>query len=332
MMNITYFELEEWEEHLLRRLFPDQDMYTVQESLNADNVAAYLKTEVISCSVYSNLTAPILDQMTDLKLIATRSTGTDHIDFDYCRDRGIAVANVPTYGEHTVAEHVFALLLALSRHIPQAAQRTREGDFSFADFCGFDLHGKTLGLLGTGMIGQRVAQIAHGFGMNVLGYDTDTDAAGDFLKVDFHKLLFDSDIISLHVPSTPETRNLLSDAEFKMMKDGVIIINTARGSIIDINALLRGLNSGKVAAAGLDVLPEEIALHEGAKLLDGSFARQHNLETVIADYTLLHHKNVIITPHSAFYTKEAVERILKTTGDNILSFMKGSARNIVNCA
>ena len=328
-MNIVCFEIEDWESRTLSNFFSDHDVVMDQKKIDVHNANEYEAADIISCFIYSDLRRPVLEKLKNLKLIATRSTGTDHIDLDYCRDHGIAVVNVPAYGEHTVAEHVFALLLSLSRHIPQAVRRTREGDFSFSGLCGFDLYGKTLGLVGTGAIGAHVAQIAAGFGMKVLGYDINPSASDFFTLVSFDQLLSDSDIISLHVPGTPQTRHMLSEKEFSMMRDGVVIINTARGQVIDVKALLRALQSGKVSAAGLDVLPEEPAIREEAELLRESFSQQHDLETLLADYALLHHKNVIVTPHSAFYTKDAVKKIIETTVDSILSFIAGNPKNLV---
>jgi D-lactate dehydrogenase len=233
-----------------------------------------------------------------------------------------------------VAEHVFSLLLALSRHMPQAVQRTREGDFSAQGLQGFDLHGKTMGIIGTGAIGLRAAKIAKAFGMNVLGYDINprhllAEASG-LTYASLDKLLSESDVISLHVTNTPEVRHLLSEKEFSLMKDGAVIINTAIGSAIDVKALLRALSTGKVGAVGLDVLPDETAIHEEAEFLRESFATKHDAETLLASHALLHHKNVIVTPHIAFYTKETVEGILRTTGDNIQSFRSGRHLNVVN--
>lgn len=333
-MKIAIFEIEDWECATLQNICCGNDIAMVKEPLNADNASAYADTELISSFISSKLNRAVLEKLPKLKLIATRSTGFDHIDLAYCNERGIAVANVPTYGEHTVAEHVFALLLALSRHIPEAVQRTRDGNFTFHGLEGFDLYGKTFGVIGTGHIGCRAAQIAKGFGMNVLAYDMHPQSgqakAVGFTYVDLSRLLAEADVISLHVPGMPQTRHMLSDKEFAAMKPGVVIINTARGPVIDVKALLQALSSGKVRAAGLDVLPEEPVIHEEAELLRNLFAEKHDLQTLVIDHALMHHKNVIVTPHSAFYTKEALEKILRTTAENIMAFLEGSPQNIVN--
>lgn len=332
-MNHVYFEMDEWEENLLLDLYRTNDFIAVKEPLQSQNAYRYEDAEVISCFIYSDLSAGILKRFKNLRLVATRSTGFDHIDLEYCKKNGIVVSNVPFYGENTVAEHVFALLLSLSRHIPQAIQRTREGNFSFKGLEGFDLYKKTIGIIGTGSIGIHTARMAKGFGMNVLGFDLfpneEMARKIDFSYVSLKELLRNSDVITLHVPGGVSTSHLLSDEEFSLMKDGVIIINTARGSVINHKALLRALYDGKVRGAGLDVLPGEPLIREEAELLRASFVQKHDLESLVIDHALAHHKNVIVTPHSAFYTKEAVERILMTTHDNIAYFLDGRPQNVV---
>ena len=326
---IVFFEIADWETDLLKSLDHNMDFKTTPDPLTAENAHIYKSAEVISTFIYSDLDARTLDRLPNLKMISTRSTGTDHIDLDYCKKRGITVCNVPAYGEHTVAEHVFALILALSRHIPQAAEHTRNGGFSFEAFCGFDLFGKTIGLIGVGAIGHHVARIAQGFGMNVIGYDLQ-ETYQDIEYKDLNDVLKTADILSIHIPATAKTKNMISTDAFNKMKDGVVLINTARGSIIDIKALLSALESGKVCGAGLDVLPEEPLLREEAELLSNIFSKNNDLETLILDHALAHHKNVIITPHSAFYTKEAVKKIIETTDHNINAFLKGCPENTVS--
>lgn len=333
-MNIVFFETEDWETELLLELYGDVDYDTVKEPLTVRNAPRYESAEIISCFVGSDLSRETLSQMKNLKMIATRSRGVEHIDLDYCNEKGIAVTNVPDYGVDTVAEHVFALLLGLSRHIPEAARRTREGDFSFKGLQGFDLRGQKIGIVGTGAIGIRVAKIAKGFGMTVLACDINPrqNMAKEigFTYISFDRLLMQADVISLHVGNGDQTRHMIGQEEFDLMKDGVVIINTARGDTINPKALLNALHSGKVRAVGLDVLPEEPAIREEAELLRPSFAKKYDAETVLADRALLLHKNVIVTPHSAFYTKDTVRDILCTTGNNINYFVNGSPISTVN--
>lgn len=332
-MKIVVFESEEWEQPYFDRFSDGHELVFEREPLDEDTVGKYSDAEIVSPFVFSDLSQPILAQLPALRYIATRSTGFDHIDTGYCGEQDIKVSNVPTYGDETVAEHVFALLLAISHKIPEAVSRTRQGDFSQKGLQGFDLKGRTIGIIGTGHIGLNTVRIARGFGMQVLAHDIKPDEAAarelGFTYTGLPELLAASDVISLHVPGNKATHHLLSDEQFAMMKPGVVLINTARGTVIDVRALLHALADGKVSAAGLDVLPEEPAIREEAELLRSFFARKHDLEALLADHVLLRMRNVIITPHSAFNTKEAVERILSTTVQNIEGFLGGKIVNPV---
>jgi D-lactate dehydrogenase len=332
-MKIVVFEFEPWERPYFERLERAHQVVFEPARLDAASAAEHADADVVSTFIYSDLGRAVLSRLTRLRLIATRSTGYDHIDMACCAERGIEVANVPHYGENTVAEHVFALLLAISHHIPEAVGRTRQGDFSQAGLQGFDLCGKTLGVIGAGNIGRRTIRIARGFDMEVLAHDPFPDEAAaarlQFAYVGLPELLRRSDVISVHVPADPATHHLLSEPEFAQMKRGVVVINTARGSVIDVRALLQALASGHVAAAGLDVLPEEPAIREEAELLRALFTGQHDLGTLLVDHVLLHARNVLITPHSAFNTREAVQRILRTAVENIEGYLAGEPRNLV---
>jgi len=332
-MRITVFEAEQWERDALQPLEASHYVRFFGDPLRPPVADEYTDSDVVSVFVYSQLRRPVLERFGSLKLIATRSAGFDHIDIDYCKERGIRVASVPTYGDNTVAEHVFALILGISHHMVEAVDRTRRGDFSLQGLRGFDLLGKTLGVIGAGGIGRHVIRIANGFGMKVLAFDMrpNEQAARElaFQYVPFDRLLAESDIITLHVPGGKATENLIGDREFGLMKRGVVLINTARGSIVDVNALIRALASGKVAGAGLDVLPEEPVIREEAELLRSMFTRQHAMDQILADHVLLRLRNVIITPHSAFNTKEAVGRILTTTLENIEAFVRGEPKNLI---
>jgi D-lactate dehydrogenase len=290
-MKIAVFEVEEWERHAFDALGAAHEIEYVDALLTQENVQRYADAEVISPFIYSTLTGDVLRHLSRLKLIATRSTGYDHIDLGYCRANGITICNVPVYGDNTVAEHVFALLLAISHKLVEAVDRTRRGDFSLQGLRGFDLRGKTLGVIGTGSIGQCVIEIAKGFRMDVVASDVRPDAALaarlGFRYADLDELLATADIVTLHVPSNEKTRNLLSHAEFAKMKDGVVLINTARGDIVDIRALAKAIGEGKVAAAGLDVLPEESAVREEAELLYSVYRKKYDLETLLVNHILL---------------------------------------------
>ncbi len=333
-MKIVFFEAEPWECDPCKILKDNHEVIMLNEPLTTKNADQYADADVVSVFIYSDLGAHVLKNFKNLKLIATRSTGFDHIDIDYCRKNDITVSNVPAYGENTVAEHVFGLLLTISHRLVDAIDRTRKGDFSLKGLQGFDLRDKTIGVIGTGNIGRCVIQIAKGFSMKIIAYDINPDEKFSsklgFRYVSIEELLSNSDIITLHVPANEKTYHFISKDEFDRMKQGVVLINTSRGSIVDIQALLHALAEGKVSAAGLDVLPGEPAIREEAELLRSIFQRKYDLETLLADHILLRMRNVFITPHSAFYTREAVERILVTSVENIVSFIEGRAQNIVN--
>lgn len=331
-MKLAIFEVEQWEREIFDTLEPGTEVRFSAEPLTPENAAFFADADIISTFIYSELNSTVLKKFKNLKLIATRSTGYDHIDTAYCGKRGILVANVPTYGDNTVAEHVFALILTISHNMIEAVERTRRGDFSLLGLRGFDLRGKRLGVLGTGAIGRNVIEIARGFHMDVVAYDLfPKDELAKRLGFSYAPLddvLKTADIITLHIPATPSTHHFLSAKQFAMMKEGVIIINTARGSLIDVQALLQALTEGKVASVGLDVLPEEPVIREEAELLRSLMKKKH-LETLLANHVLLRLRSVIVTPHSAFDTHEAVRRILDTTIENISSYIHGKPVNLI---
>lgn len=332
-MPIAVFEVEPHEGARFQQLEKKGAVALSESPLRRSNADAFREAEIISTFIYSQLDRSTLERLPSLRLIATRSTGFDHIDAAYCRERGVRICNVPTYGENTVAEHVFALLLTISHRMVEAIERAKTGEFSPRGLEGFDLEGKTIGVVGVGAIGRNVARIARGFAMNVVGYDIAPDeraaAALGFRYLAFDELLRAADIVTVHVPATTQTTNLLSDAQFALMKDGVVLINTARGAVIDVRALIAALRSGKVAAAGLDVLPDEPMIREEAELVSSFFHEQRDLRNLVANHVLLRTPNVVITPHSAFNTREAVGRIVEATIGNIEAFLEGRPRNVV---
>lgn len=333
-MKLAIFEVEEWERQAFAELEKDHELVYSQDRLDTENAGTVADADVVSVFIYSRLDRTLLEGLEKLKLVATRSTGFDHVDLGYCREHGIRVANVPSYGANTVAEHVFALLGAISHNLVEAVDRTRRGDFSQKGLQGFDLEGKVFGLIGTGDIGRHAARIARGYGMEVVAFDVKPDetlaAETGFRYAGLDELLSQADVISLHVLGNRHTENLLSHDEFAKMKDGVVLINTSRGSVVNVRALLAALSSGKARAAGLDVLPEEPVVREEAELLRNAFRKEHDLEELLADHILLRLRNVIITPHSAFNTREAVQRILDVTRDNIVGFVRGEPINLVS--
>lgn len=333
-MKIAVFEAEEWEERACVQLGSEHILRCTGDVLDLRSVAGHADAEIVSTFVNSKLDADVLAHFPRLKLIATRSTGYDHIDLAWCAAHDVSVANVPDYGDSTVAEHAFALLLAVARHLIEAVERTRRGNFSQAGLRGFELHGRTLGVVGTGRIGRRVIEIGGGFGMPVIAYDAEPDqmaATGlGFRYASLDEVLAAADVLTLHVPATPQTAGMIADREFGLMKQDAILINTARGNIVDVPALVRALTSGRLRAAGLDVLPREPLIREEAEIFRADArAEDHDLKALVANHVLLRFPNVIVTPHNAYNTQSAVRRIIETTVRNIEGFAAGDPQNLV---
>jgi len=330
---IALFELEPWEKEYFSKNLKDFDTKFIDDNLNENNVSQIKGTEILGVFIYSTINKKILAKLPNLRLIVTLSTGFDHIDIKECKKRNITVCNVPHYGENTVAEHSFALILNLTRMIHKAYERTIKGDFSIEGLRGIDLQGKIIGVIGTGSIGQHVIRIAKGFDMNVIAYDVFKNKKLAkklwFRYVNLNYLFKNSDIITLHVPYNKSTHHLINKSTISKMKKGVLMINTARGGIIDTEALLEGLQSGKIGGAGLDVLEEECLIKEEKQILSKHFLKECDLKTVLQDHMLLRQPNVIITPHNAFNSWEALHRILDTTISNIKSFLKKKPINVV---
>ena len=334
-MNIAVFETEEWERQAFMRLEPRHRVRCVAEALDQRNAADFSDAEVASPFVNSRLDALALSQFPRLKLIATRSTGYDHIDLNYCARHGITVSNVPDYGDSTVAEHVFALLLGVARNLVDAVERTRRGRFTQTGLRGFELRDRVIGVVGTGRIGLCVIEIARGFGMNVLAYDLHPDEATatrlNFAYTSLDQLLSDSDVVTLHVPATSGTHRMISDREFSRMRQGAILINTARGNIVDVEAMVRALADGRLRGAGLDVLPQEPLIREEAAIFHQEAIRDaEDFKALVANHVLLRFPNVIVTPHNAYNTEAALQRIIATTLANIEAFVQGTPQNVVS--
>ncbi len=324
MNKIAFFETNPWEEEPIKDWAKKLGADVFDEEV--ENAVSTAKDyEIISCFIYSDCSEKILKQLPRLKMIATRSTGADHIDTEFCRKKNIVVASVPHYGENTVAEHTFALILSLSRRIIECVERVRQGGFSPVGLTGFDLKDKTIGVVGVGSIGQYVARIAKGFDMKVLGVARTPDPALPkklgFKYVNLEEAARQSDILTLHLPLTKETFHLINREMVKKMKPGITLINTSRGPIIESETLLWGLEEKIIAGAGLDVLEEEESLDEPGKLFD-PYLSKDDLSELVAAHLLREKPNVVITPHNAFNTKEAIARIVKTTAENIQSFLK----------
>jgi D-lactate dehydrogenase len=310
------------------------------------------EAEVISLFIDSPVTEAFLAAHPHLRLVATRSTTADHIDLAACGRHGVTVTSVPSYGDHTVAEHTFALLLAIARKLRPALESSRK-TFSYDALRGFQLRGKTIGVIGTGRIGRHVLGLAHAFGMRPLAYDTapqpDLATEERFEYVSMDRLLADSHVISLHAALTPESYHLLNRDTFAKCRRGVVIINTARGGLIDTTALLEALDEGIVSGVGLDVLEDErvmrgqcsgIISRQIIAHLHGRFKptepraqdpqRIRELSELVHNEALLAHPQVVFTPHIGFNSVEALERIHCITVENIRAFLVGQPVNVLN--
>jgi len=334
MIKRAFFEMSASDAEFVWKRLDRAGTLVTSEPFEPERLVEAGECEVLSTFIHAQLNESTLRGLSKLRMIATRSTGYDHVDLKYCRSRGITVCNVPVYGDNTVAEHTFALILALSRKVIQAHNRARTGDFSLAGLQGFDLRNRVLGVVGTGHIGIHVIRIARGFMMKVLALDSRPDKrladALDFEYVDsLETLLRASDIVTLHVPLLPSTRHLINAENIHHMKNGALLINTARGELIDTHALLEALERGHLGGAGLDVFEGESLIKEEKQLLSHEYDIEE-LRTLLKNLVLFKNENVIVTPHVAFNSAEALERILSTTVDNVLAFERGRPINVVN--
>ncbi len=290
--------------------------------------------EILSVFVSHQCKKTEINRLPNLKLIAARSTGFDYVDVKTARERGIEVVYVPSYGENTVAEFAFALLLSLSRKICEAHEQvTERGSFVQGDLRGFDLKDKTIGIVGTGRIGANMIKMAKGFNMNVIAHDPfpkqNISEEFGFRYVSFGELLHESDIVSLHAPLNEHTTHMINQNNIHEMKKGAVLINTARGGLIETRALEQALEEGIISAAGLDVLEEEKDMSDEISLLNNPNPKIEELKNVLANHYLMRHPRVVVTPHVAFNTEEAIRRILETTIDNVNSFIQGQTKNRV---
>lgn len=334
-MKILSLYDEEWGKEYLRSRLGEHEISFLAGVLQDHDYLRDDRVDVLMVFAQSKVGAKEMDQFPNLKAIVTCSTGFDHIDLEEAKKRGITVSNVPTYGEHTIAEYTFALLLALSKKIYISYERiVKEGLFSSKGLRGFDLAGKKIGIIGTGNIGRHVIEIAKGFKMDVIACDVHEDKelahALGFMYVTFDDLLGQSDIITLHAPYNEHTHHMINMDNLSKIKRGAYIINVARGGLIETKALVVALEQGILSGAGLDVLEEEGYMMDDGALLVGDHPNPESLQTLLANQYLIDHPKVIITPHNAFNTKEAIERILDTTIENIKAIANETPINVIN--
>lgn len=307
MLSPVFLEVDDEDASLVRKSIPEAAVHgsvLVGEEL----IAACADAVIVSCFIHTQFSAEILKRLPKLKLLSTRSVGFDHIDTDFCAKRGITVCNVPDYGSHVIAEHVFALLLSTLRHIPEADKKVEGGTFDYHGLRGMALRGKTIGIVGTWKIGKNVAKIAHGFGMKILAVDRcrvlELERSCAMRYVTLPELLSTSDIITLHIPESAQTHHLIDAKAFASMKPGAILVNTARGSLIDSAAMLQALESGKLSYALLDVLEHEQNFSENKALIG--------------------HPRVVTTPHIAFYADDSMRNMYLDAFQSIEQWQKGT--------
>lgn len=309
----AFLEANSHRRHELTFLEPRLTAHTAPLAEGFDAVCAF---------VNDHLDAAALEELqrVGVRLIALRSAGFNHVDVEAAERLGLPVVRVPEYSPHAVAEHAVALLMTLNRKTHRAFARVREANFSLEGLVGFDLHGKTVGIVGTGRIGAVMVRIMHGFGCRLLAWDIapNEGLAEEFgvAYVPLPELLAEADVLSLHVPLTPETHHLIDAAALTQMKPNALIINTGRGALIDTRALVEALKRGDIGGAGLDVYEEE----EGVFFTD--LSGQVLQDDVLA--RLLTFPNILITSHQGFLTREALAAIARTTLDNVTAFEEGA--------
>ncbi|MFI8928346.1 2-hydroxyacid dehydrogenase [Streptomyces sp. NPDC053474] len=320
-MEILAFGVQADERPLIEKAFaPHHDIRCLDVFLTEDTAPIAAGYEVISTSVNAILDNRVLQTLAagGTQMVAQRSTGFNNIDLQVAERLGLTVARVSSYSPYSVAEFAWTLAMAVNRRIVRASNRTRDFDFRLDGLMGRDLRGRTAGVLGTGKIGEAFTRIAHGFGMNLLGWDVAENPAcvGLGMKyVEKDQLLAESDLISLHVPLLPATRHLIGAAALRAMKDDAILVNSSRGGLIDTDALVTELRAGRFTGVGLDVYEAEAGL----------FFLDKSLEVVEDDTLarLVTFPNVVVTSHQAYYTEDAVGQIIEATVTNVLDYLAG---------
>lgn len=318
-MKVAVFSTRNYDRQFLDRACGPNELVYFEAHLGPETAGLAAGFEAVCVFVNDRVTAEVIHQLAQsgLRLIALRSAGFNHVDLNAAKELGVTVVRVPAYSPHAVAEHTLALMLGLIRKIPRAHARVRDGNFSLEGLLGFDLYGKTAGLVGVGRIGSLVARLLHGFGCNLLAFDPYSEERFDFpIEMVDKKTLFQSaDIISLHCPLTPDTHHIIDSEALACMRHGVMLINTSRGGLVDTKAVIAGLKTGRIGNLGLDVYEEEGDLFfddlSDKFIADDIFAR------------LLTFPNVLITGHQAFFTEEAMTAIAETTIENINAFAAG---------
>lgn len=340
-MQIAFFETNPEEQKTLEDLLKplgNVQMSFFPEPIKPTNLEQIQTTDALCVFIHSKVDKTILDGLPNLKLIATRSTGFDHIDVACAKTKNISVCNVPSYGSRTVAEFTFSLILGLARKTFLAYRQVKNNhDFDISHFQGFDLQGKTLGVVGTGKIGQNVIKIAKAFEMKVLAFDLfENSELAKTLEFEYKNLdavLRQSDVLTLHVPYNKETHHLINLQNIKLIKPGAILVNTARGEVVETDALVWAIQEKILSGVGLDVLEGEKELCEECVLVATQPGKNPacaiDFKLLLEDHMLINQPETAITPHIAFFSKEAKHEILQTTSENISNFLNGKPKNFV---
>ncbi len=317
MKKIAFYDTKPYDKTWFERLNPGYTLKWLETKLDRETAPLADGCDAVCTFVHDVLDRETISALKPLgvRAVALRCAGYNNVDLRAADERGLAVLRVPAYSPYAVAEHACALLLTLCRRIHRAYERTREFNFSLNGLTGIDLHSRTAGVIGMGRIGRVFADICRGFGMRVIAYDAYPSPADGVEFVRLDTLLRTADVVSLHCPLTPDTRDLLNAAAFSLMKGGVFVINTSRGELIDSEALLEALRTGRVRGAGLDVYEEE----EDVFYEDRS--DETDRDTVLTLLTT--HPNVIVTSHQGFLTEEALFNIARVTYDNLDAFFAG---------
>lgn len=324
---IGFFGVKSWERKIIEEQIINLDATGVGifEAELHESIELAKKYDIVSVFVYSKLNKDVLEKLPNLKMVATRSTGVDHIDSAECAKRKIVVKNVPTYGSNTVAEYTIAMLLAVAKRIVPAHQSVEEGEFSPEGLTGLDVFGKTLGVVGVGKIGQNVIKIARGLGMKIIAVERTRDEKLakklKFKYVTLEECLTQCDFLTLHVPAIPETRHLINLKNIRLMKKGSVLINTSRGKVVKTEAVIYGLANKILWGAGLDVTEDEDLL-ESVAMVSSTRPTKDDLQEVLTYHLLRDRDDVVFTPHNAFNTQEAIGRIIETTIENIRNYIK----------
>ena len=317
MKTVAFFDAKPYDKETFLQLNDDEINFRFFDNrLNKDTVSMTACCDAVCVFVNDTIDKAVIEKLEEygVGMVALRCAGYNNVDLRAANGR-IKVARVPAYSPHAIAEHTMGMVLTLNRRLHRAYIRTRDHNFSLEGLIGFDLYGKTVGIIGTGKIGLCFADICKGFGMRVIGFDPykRDNFAGEY--VDMQRLLSESDIISLHCPLTRENRHLINGETISHMKKGAFIINTSRGQLIDTAALIDGIKSGRVGAAGLDVYEEETNVF--FEDLSEEIIRDDTLSTLISL------PNVLVTSHQAFLTREALESIAETTLKNLNAYFEG---------